>query len=392
MPACKVPCAYMGWIYRIEGVFSSISDKILPVKLIRHEVKRGRSFTWWQSPETACRSRQTGRLYRSQLLVFKHRPDFQIARPFLMRVTRTVKASFWVVAALLLPTHAFGETLLEVTRQRILESQNPIFGAGSTTFPTQSDTLSINQPIFRKDLIERFDRRRSVVQQAEFTPAGRRAGSADPHHRVLPVGAGCRRQPGAGTGRARSGGQGARRGPRETPQGAWAPSPTSTMPRPGMRSRRRARSRPANKLRDARQGLREITGKDDRERPVPARRLPLETPSPASVEPVGRVGAGPEPGPAGQDGSGRGGAPGDRTPARRPFPERSTCWSAATARMPAARCLVGGSNVETTDTIAAPDGADLRRRADQRRHPGGGVSPPEGPGGREAGAPRCRAR
>jgi outer membrane protein len=38
------------------------------------------------------------------------------------------------------------------TRQRILESQNPIFGAGSTTFPTKSDTLSINQPIFRKDV------------------------------------------------------------------------------------------------------------------------------------------------------------------------------------------------------------------------------------------------
>jgi hypothetical protein len=38
-----------------------------------------------------------------------------------MRVTRTVKASFWVVAALLLPTHASGETLLEVYQ---LASQN----------------------------------------------------------------------------------------------------------------------------------------------------------------------------------------------------------------------------------------------------------------------------
>lgn len=55
------------------------------------------------------------------------------------------------------------------TRQRIIESQNPIFGAGSTTFPTQSDTLSINQPIFRKDLLARLEQARAVVQQAEFS-------------------------------------------------------------------------------------------------------------------------------------------------------------------------------------------------------------------------------
>jgi len=54
------------------------------------------------------------------------------------------------------------------TRQRIIESQNPIFGAGSTTFPTQSDTLSINQPIFRRDLVVRLEQARAVVQQAEF--------------------------------------------------------------------------------------------------------------------------------------------------------------------------------------------------------------------------------
>lgn len=55
------------------------------------------------------------------------------------------------------------------TRQRIIESQNPIFGAGSTTFPTQSDTLSINQPVFRKDLVVRLEQARAVVQQAEFS-------------------------------------------------------------------------------------------------------------------------------------------------------------------------------------------------------------------------------
>lgn len=55
------------------------------------------------------------------------------------------------------------------TRQRIIESQNPIFGAGSTTFPTKNDTLSINQPIFRKDLVARFAQAKAVVQQSEFS-------------------------------------------------------------------------------------------------------------------------------------------------------------------------------------------------------------------------------
>ncbi|MGH8764101.1 MAG: TolC family outer membrane protein [Burkholderiales bacterium] len=55
------------------------------------------------------------------------------------------------------------------TRQRVLSSQNPIFGAGVTTFPTRNDTLSITQPIFRKDVIERYSQAKSVVKQSEFT-------------------------------------------------------------------------------------------------------------------------------------------------------------------------------------------------------------------------------
>jgi len=42
------------------------------------------------------------------------------------------------------------------TRQRILDSKNPIFGAGVTNFETYSHTLSLSQPIFRKEAIERF--------------------------------------------------------------------------------------------------------------------------------------------------------------------------------------------------------------------------------------------
>jgi len=54
------------------------------------------------------------------------------------------------------------------TRQRVLSSQNPIFGPGVTDFPTENTTFSINQPIFRKDVIERFAQAKSVVKQSEF--------------------------------------------------------------------------------------------------------------------------------------------------------------------------------------------------------------------------------
>lgn len=55
------------------------------------------------------------------------------------------------------------------TRQRILSSQNPIFGAGVTDFPTDVRTLSVTQPIFRKEVIERFAQAKAVVKQAQFT-------------------------------------------------------------------------------------------------------------------------------------------------------------------------------------------------------------------------------
>lgn len=55
------------------------------------------------------------------------------------------------------------------TRQRIISSQNPIFGAGVTTFPTFTRTLSVTQPVFRKDVIERMGQAKAVVKQAEYT-------------------------------------------------------------------------------------------------------------------------------------------------------------------------------------------------------------------------------
>jgi outer membrane protein len=55
------------------------------------------------------------------------------------------------------------------TRQEVLRSQNPIFGTGSTTFATDNETLSVTQPIFRKDVIERLKQAQAVVRQASYT-------------------------------------------------------------------------------------------------------------------------------------------------------------------------------------------------------------------------------
>lgn len=55
------------------------------------------------------------------------------------------------------------------TRQEILSSENSVFKAGNKTYPTDSRTLSVTQPIFRKDVIERFEQAQSVVKQAGYT-------------------------------------------------------------------------------------------------------------------------------------------------------------------------------------------------------------------------------
>jgi outer membrane protein len=55
------------------------------------------------------------------------------------------------------------------TRQRIISSENPIFGAGITDFPTTNRTFTITQPLFRKDVIERFEQAKVTIQQANFT-------------------------------------------------------------------------------------------------------------------------------------------------------------------------------------------------------------------------------
>ena len=54
------------------------------------------------------------------------------------------------------------------TRQRVLSSENPIFGAGTTTYPTRSATLSLTQPLFRMDVVRRFEQAKSSVKQANY--------------------------------------------------------------------------------------------------------------------------------------------------------------------------------------------------------------------------------
>ncbi|MEK8052991.1 TolC family outer membrane protein [Ideonella sp. DXS22W] len=67
-----------------------------------------------------------------------------------------------------LPTLRFEAESIE-TRQRIISSENPIFGPGTTDFPTRTHTLSLVQPLFRKDVVERFEQAKASVQQASYT-------------------------------------------------------------------------------------------------------------------------------------------------------------------------------------------------------------------------------
>ena len=233
----------------------------------------------------------------------------------------------WLTAALLLPAHAHGETLelayrlalqsdpkfraaqaearangtaidqaragflptirydLEKTdtRQRIIESQNPIFGAGLTTFPTDNRTLTVNQPVFRKDVIARFEQAKAVVKQSEFTLLAAEQdlllrttaaylavlASADSLAfasaereavgKVLDL-ARLRLEMGLGT----------------------ITNQYDAAARHAVTQAREVEAR--NRLRDARQGLREITGRLIQTGQTLREEFPLETPEPAVTE------------------------------------------------------------------------------------------------------------
>jgi outer membrane protein len=55
------------------------------------------------------------------------------------------------------------------TRNNVLRNENAFVGVGVKTYPTDSRTLSITQPIFRREVIVRFEQAKAVVKQAEYT-------------------------------------------------------------------------------------------------------------------------------------------------------------------------------------------------------------------------------
>ena len=169
------------------------------------------------------------------------------------------------------------------TRQRILDSKNPIFGAGVTNFETYSHTLSLNQPIFRKEAIERFAQAKSLVRQAEFTLL------AAEQDLLLRTTAAYLVVLAATDSVALASAERAAVGKvldlaREKLKMGLG-TITSQYDAEGRYAVAQAREIEAqNKLRDARQGLREITGKLIENLSSLRQEFSLETPEPAIVE------------------------------------------------------------------------------------------------------------
>jgi len=103
-------------------------------------------------------------LIESWELARKNDPKFKAAQAD----NRASSTAIEQARAGFLPTARYEYERTE-SHQRILRSNNPIFGAGVSNFPTDSQTLSLTQPIFRKDVVERFLQAQAVVRQANFT-------------------------------------------------------------------------------------------------------------------------------------------------------------------------------------------------------------------------------
>lgn len=54
------------------------------------------------------------------------------------------------------------------TNQKIISSNNPVFGVGQTNFMTSDQTLSLTQAVFRKDVLERYLQAKAIVRQSEL--------------------------------------------------------------------------------------------------------------------------------------------------------------------------------------------------------------------------------
>lgn len=181
-----------------------------------------------------------------------------------------------------LPTIRFDREHTQ-SRQKILSSENPVFSTGSTSFPTDNRTLYVTQPIFRKDVIERYEQAKAVVRQAEFTLL---AAEQDLILRTtsayllvlaaadnLALAVAEREAVGKALELARErlkGGLGT------------ITNQYDAAARFAVAQAREIEAR--NKLRDARQGLREITGKNIETMQTLRPEFPLEAPDPAASE------------------------------------------------------------------------------------------------------------
>ena len=170
------------------------------------------------------------------------------------------------------------------TRQRVLSSQNITFNAGVATFPTKNYTLSVNQPIFRLDAVERLEQAKAVVKQAEYTLL---AAEQDMLLRTtaaylvvlaaadnLALASAERESVGKVLELARA----------KLKSGLGTiTNQHDALARFSAAQAREIEAR--HKLRDARQGLREITGRLIENVQVLREDFPLETPEPAAIEP-----------------------------------------------------------------------------------------------------------
>ena len=169
------------------------------------------------------------------------------------------------------------------SRQRVISSKNPIFGPGVTTFPTSNNTLSLTQPIFRKDVIERFAQAQSVVKVAEYTLL---AAEQDLQLRTaaayLVVLAAADNLAYAKAERESIGKL--LDLARERLKGGLGTitAQHDALARFSVASAREIEAQ--YRLRDARQGLTEITGRDAQGMQTLREEFPLETPNPAVVE------------------------------------------------------------------------------------------------------------
>ncbi len=181
-----------------------------------------------------------------------------------------------------LPTARFDREHTD-SRQHIISSENPVFSAGTSNFPTDNKTFYVTQPIFRKEVIERFAQAKAVVRQSEFLLLAAEQDlilrTTSAYLLVLAAGDGLalavaeREAVGKALELARErlkGGLGT------------ITNQYDAAARFAVAQAREIEAR--NKLRDARQGLREITGRMIDSMQTLKPEFPLESPDPPVVE------------------------------------------------------------------------------------------------------------